>query len=288
VTATGPVAEAVEDEFRGAGGLRLFFRRFQTPGVEPRRLVVLVHGFADHSGRYGDLVQHLAGRGAVVYAYDQRGSGLSEGQRGHVMDYRELLDDLARFVDLAEQREPGLERVLYAHSTGAIAGFDYALEHPDKLDRIILSAPALILKVRPPGWKVAVGKGLAGIAPRVSLKAGFDTRHVSRDVDHVLRTMKDPLVSQAISTRFYREVYLRAAPAALARIEALRVPFLYLHGDADQLVSSDVADEFRRRAQVPGEVHVYPGAYHETFADVNREEVFADIDAWLERPPGPS
>lgn len=278
------VAEATEDEVRSADGLRLFYRRFQVPGLPARRLIVLVHGFADHSGRYSDLVQHLCRQGAVIYALDQRGNGLSEGQRGHVMAYQELLDDLTQFVALAEAREPGLERVLYAHSTGAITGFDLALAHPDRLDRLILSAPAMILAVRAPIWKVAIGKALAGIAPRLSLKAGFDLGALSRDPDHVLNTARDPLVSQAISTRFYREVYLRAAPQALARIEELRVPFLYLHGGDDELVSPAVAEEFRRRATVPAVFHVYPEARHETFAERNREQVFADIDRWLAQP----
>ncbi|MHB8510273.1 MAG: alpha/beta hydrolase [Candidatus Dormibacteria bacterium] len=280
------LAEAREEEFLARDRTRLFYRRWQVSGITPRRLVILVHGFADHSGRYADLVQDLCAHGAVVYGYDQRGQGLSQGQRGHVMAASELLDDLADFIDLAEAREPGLERVLYGHSTGAIFTLQYAYAHPDRVDRLVLSSACLLLGIKAPAWKTAVGRALAGVWPRLTMKAGFNPDGLTRDPEAVRRNLDDPLVSQAISTRYYREVYLVAMPEALARIEQLRVPFVLVHGADDHIVSPVVAEEFARRARVAHQIHVYPGARHETFNEINRDEVFADIEAWLDRPLG--
>src|SRR5438094_126317 len=168
-----------EGEFQAADGLRLYYRACRKPGVEPKRLIVTLHGFADHSGRMPYLLPHLCEQGAVVYAYDMRGNGRSEGQRGHVMDYAELLDEFQRFLALAVEREPGLERVIFAHSTGAILALTYLCEHPDAADRVILSSPCLIVVYKAPAVKVAIGKMLASVAPRVSLNAGFDPASVS-------------------------------------------------------------------------------------------------------------
>ena len=276
--------EEREGTFKTRDGLDLYYVSRRDPSTPPKRLVVTIHGFADHSGRLPFLVEHLARRGAVVYSYDQRGNGKSPGQRGHIMAYRELGEDFEAFLSLATEAEPGLERVVFGHSTGGILAMLFAIDHPDRMDRLILSAPALILTYQPPKWKELMGKTLSSVLPKVSLNAGFDPGAVSRDADVVAANRADTLVTQAISTRFYHEVYDTAAPTALSRIEQLRVPTLVIQGTGDKLVSPRVADEFERRATGPLVVRRYDGAYHETFNDTGREEVFADIDAWLEQP----
>ncbi|MGI8610233.1 MAG: lysophospholipase [Candidatus Dormibacteria bacterium] len=270
--------------FKTSDGLDLHYVSRRDPAVPPQRLVVTIHGFADHSGRIPFLVDHLARRGAAVYSYDQRGNGKSPGQRGHVMAYRELGEDFDAFLTLATETEPGLERVVFGHSTGGILAMLFAIDHPQRMDRLILSAPALILTYEPPKWKELMGRTLSSILPRVSLNAGFDPGTVSRDEAVVAANKDDPLVTQAISTRFYHEVYNSAAPNALARIEELKVPLLVIQGTGDRLVSPRVADEFERRSTGPHEVKRYDGAYHETFNDIDREQVFMDIDGWLEKP----
>jgi alpha-beta hydrolase superfamily lysophospholipase len=272
----------VDDEsFRATDGLRLHYQVWR-PSGKARRLVVLVHGFADHLGRYTYLVPHLVKNGAVVYAYDQRGNGKSEGKRGHVKAYQQLVDDLELFLKLATEREPGLRRVLYAHSTGAIAALTYLYDHPDAVDAVVLSAPCLVLTFEAPGWKTTLAKTINAVAPGFTMQAGFDPATVSRDEQVIADNKADPLVTQAMTARFYSEVYLKAMPAAGARIEELKVPFLLLQGTADKLVSPGVADEFERRATAPGVIKRYEGGYHESHNEVQREEVFADVQAWLD------
>jgi alpha-beta hydrolase superfamily lysophospholipase len=270
--------------FKTRDGLDLYYVRRQAPGVPPKRLIMTVHGFADHAGRMPFLIDHLCERGAVVYSYDQRGNGRSPGQRGHINAYRELGEDLDAFMTLATAAEPGLERVLFGHSTGGILTLLFAEDHPDRMDRLVLSAPALILAFQPPAWKEMVGKGLASILPKLSLQAGFDPGSVSRDSAVVEANKKDPLVVQDMSTRFYQQVYNTAAPMALSRVGELKVPFLLIQGMGDKLVSPTVADEVDRRATVAHEIKRYPGAFHETYNDTDREQVFSDLDSWLERP----
>jgi alpha-beta hydrolase superfamily lysophospholipase len=273
-----------EGTFKTRDGLHLYYVSRRMPGVTPKRLLMTIHGFADHSGRLPFLVEHLCRQGAVVYSYDQRGNGQSPGQRGHIMEYRELGEDLDAFMTLATDAEPGLERVLFGHSTGGILAILFAADHPQRMDRLIISAPALILAYQPPAWKQLMGKSLASLLPKVSLNAGFDAGSISRDEAVVQANKADPLVSQAISTRFYQEVYIKAASTAMERIADVKVPFLCIQGTADTLVSPTVADEVERRATVSHVLKRYPGAFHETFNDVEREQVFEDIDAWLGTP----
>jgi alpha-beta hydrolase superfamily lysophospholipase len=273
-----------EESFLTKDGLRIHYNVWRPAGTA-KRLVILIHGFADHVDRYRYLVPHLVKHGAVVYGYDQRGNGKSEGQRGHVMGYAELVDELDTFVKLATRRERGLRRVMYAHSTGAILGLTYLYDHPHAVDAVVLSAPCLILTFEAPAWKKFVGRSLSSIVPKFTMQAGFDASVLSRDEDAVAANRNDPLVTQALSSRFYTEVYLVAMPATLGRIEELKVPYLLLQGTEDKLVSPAVADEFERRATAPGVIKRYEGGYHESHNDIHREQVFADIEAWLEKPP---
>jgi alpha-beta hydrolase superfamily lysophospholipase len=160
----------------------------------------------------------------------------------------------------------------------------FATDHPGRMDRLIISAPALILAFKAPAWKDAVARVMAGIAPKMTMQAGFPPESVSRDQAVVTANKADPLVVQDMSSRFYSEVYLKAAPWALERIDQLQVPFLLIQGTGDLLVNPSVADEVDRRATVAHVVRKYDGAYHETFNDTAREEVFKDIDTWLEAP----
>ena len=285
-TATAPPAakapaEVGADSFQVSDGTRLHYQ-VSRPEGKAKRLVMLVHGFADHSDRYSFLVPHLVARGAVVYAYDQRGNGRSEGKRGHVMQYQRLVDDLDAFIKLATGTETGLRRVLYAHSTGAIAALTYLYDNATAVDAVVLSAPCLILTFDAPGWKTTVGKALSSVVPGFTMQAGFDPGAVSRDEQVVAANKSDRLVTQKMTARFYTETYLKAMPAALARIEQLTTPYLVLQGTDDKLVSPRVADEFESRAAAHGVVKRYQGGYHESHNDVHREEVFADVDAWLE------
>ncbi|HEY8739407.1 MAG TPA: lysophospholipase, partial [Candidatus Dormibacteraeota bacterium] len=243
MTETATKLDQREGIFKTGDGLDLYYVSRRAPGVAPKRLVMTVHGFADHSGRMPFLVDHLCARGAVVYSFDQRGNGKSPGQRGHIMAYRELGEDLDAFMKLAVDAEPGLERVLFGHSTGGILALAFAEDHPDRMDRLVLSAPALLLAFQPPAWKEMVGKSLSSILPKLSLNAGFDPGSVSRDAAVVETNKQDPLVVQDMSTRFYQQVYNTAAPSALARVDELKVPFLCIQGMGDKLVSPKVADE---------------------------------------------
>jgi acylglycerol lipase len=72
-----------ESHFTTADGLKLLQRCWQ-PDVPPAAVVVLIHGLAEHSGRYAPLAQRLVAEGYAVRALDLRGHGRSEGRRIYI------------------------------------------------------------------------------------------------------------------------------------------------------------------------------------------------------------
>src|SRR3989338_11538789 len=85
--------------------LKRLFERWWAPEGEPRAVVVIVHGYAEHSGRYGETAEYLVRRGYAVYAFDLRGHGRSEGRRAFVRSFDEYLVDVNIFLERVKSEE---------------------------------------------------------------------------------------------------------------------------------------------------------------------------------------
>ena len=67
---------------------------------DPKAAVVFVHGICEHLGRYNYIKEKFVEKGYNVYRYDARGHGKSEGERGHLDDFNDYLEDLNLFIDM--------------------------------------------------------------------------------------------------------------------------------------------------------------------------------------------
>src|SRR3954454_16762750 len=114
-----------------------------TPGVEPRAVVVLVHGYGEHMGRYTSVIEALLGRGYAVYTLDHRGHGGSDGLRAHVEHFDYFVDDLDLLVRKAHEAYPRHPLVMIGHSMGGLIAVRYALRHQKRLNALVVTGPAL-------------------------------------------------------------------------------------------------------------------------------------------------
>ena len=108
-----------EGSLSGLGGLRLY-RQQWLPAAETRALILLAHGYGEHSGRYANLVDHFVPRGFAIYALDHRGHGKSEGERVYVDSFFEYTTDLKTYFDIVRAEQPTLPIYLLGHSMGAL------------------------------------------------------------------------------------------------------------------------------------------------------------------------
>jgi len=273
-----------EDGFlRARDGIPIYHQRWA--GAEPiRGVVAIVHGYLEHGGRYGFVVEHLCPRGYRVYAFDQRGHGRSEGRRGYANSFDEYLQDLHRFLGLIQEREgDGLKLFLLGHSFGGLVALRYAIEHPEGLAGLVLSSPYFGNAVPIGAAKLFSVKVLSRVAPTLALETGLDPALLSHDAEVVRDYKQDPLVTTRLTTRWTTET-LRAQEDVLARAPELSVPCLILQGAADQVsdpqVSRAVYDRLRTRDR---EWRAYEGYYHEIFNETGRERVLNDLGDWLEK-----
>jgi alpha-beta hydrolase superfamily lysophospholipase len=279
------IAQETTETLRSADGLDLHVRRWQDPSVPQRWTFVVAHGLGEHSGRYAKFAGWFSARGARVYAIDHRGHGLSGGPRGHTDSMEAFVADLDLLVTRARAQPDG-PLVLVGHSMGGLIAIAYAMAHPDRIDRAVFSAPVLRVNARVPGWKRALAGVAPLIAPKASFHTGLDAGALSHDPEVVARYRSDPLVHDRITPMANRVTFERGEEY-ISRAAAIKVPFLLLHGADDRLSDPEGSRRFFAAATAPGRaIKIYPGLFHEIFNEPEQEQVFRDVEEWLERPVG--
>lgn len=280
VPASPPSADTVAGTFARAGGADLHWRSWRATG-EPRATVIVVHGFGEHGGRYGNLGSCLSAAGLAVYAYDQRGHGRSPGQRGHIQAWSDYRDDLAAFAGWLRANEAARPTFFYGHSMGALVVLDYAIRRADERAGLVLSAPPLRPGDVAGPLKVAAARLLSRLVPRCPLALRLDPAGLSRDPRVVEAYREDPLVHGRASARWGGET-LAATEWLRANADVVSDRFLLIHGDADPIARVEGSREFFRSASVADRtLRVYPGVYHEAHNDLGHEVRLREVADWI-------
>jgi alpha-beta hydrolase superfamily lysophospholipase len=275
-----PALRRVESHFKGADGLRLF-RRAWLP-ERPARVLALVHGYAEHSGRYDAFARWFAARGAAVHAYDHRGHGRSAGTRTHVDRFGSFLDDLERFLELVRAEHPEGPLTLVGHSMGGLVTAAFLVERAPAPSSAVLSGPALALGPGVSRLRVAAARALRRVAPRLALGSGLDPHGLSRDPAVVRGYLEDPHVHRTMTASLAAEI-LEAIPRTAGAASRVAVPLLVLHGEEDPMCPVEGSRAFFAGVKCAGSrLTTYPGLRHEIFNEPEQEQVFADLWRWLE------
>lgn len=273
------IATSQEWSLPGSGGIELFAQSW-LPDGQPRDVVVIAHGYAEHSGRYGNVVERLVPLGYAVHAIDHRGHGRSGGKRALVDRMEYVQADFDKFVDMVRSRHGGQKLKLLGHSMGGSIAFGYALNHADKLSGLILSGPAMGGLVPP--FQRLVLRAISAIAPNMGTLE-LPPEAVSRDPEVVSAYVNDPLVTTGkVPARTAAEMVLAAARYP-ERAPTMRLPVLIQHGSEDIPVPpADNRALYDLIGSADKTVRIYEGLYHEIYNEPERESVIDDLIAWLE------
>jgi alpha-beta hydrolase superfamily lysophospholipase len=265
----------------GAAGLPLFAQKWW-PSGRARASLAIVHGFGEHSGRYGNVVDWFVPRQHAVYALDLRGHGRSPGRRGHINRWGELVEDVRALLRWAASDAPGTPLFLVGHSLGGVIVPDLTHASQQGLAGIVISAPSLgDLPVSPA--LIALAKVMSRIWPLFTQDVHLDETALSRDqtVGQAYRT--DPLVHNLSSARFGTEL-LSAVRSVRAQAALSTVPCLIIHGGADRISPPESSREYFDSLTIADKTrYEYEGYYHEVFNDIGKERVLADVERWIEQ-----
>ncbi|MCJ7815173.1 MAG: alpha/beta hydrolase [Xanthomonadales bacterium] len=260
--------------------------------VSAKGVVVIIHGLAEHGGRYHETAEFLSGTGWAVYAFDLRAHGLSpdppKASRVHVNRFADYFYDVDAMMELVRNRHAGLPVYILGHSMGGLIAISYALEKPEALAGAIISSPALGThpEFKPPLiLKIMVGI-LSRLAPRLLVDSGLDTQAICRDPQVVQAYIDDPLVSQKVSARWYSEI-MKAMKRAHKNAGSLRIPMLLMQSGADRLVDPAAPGRWAG-ATPPGlvELVLWEGLYHEMLNEPEKDKVRTKLLEWLNSRTG--
>lgn len=261
-------------------GLNIFFQSWTKPDAE--KVLVIQHGFGEHSNRYNNLLNALENEPINVYALDSRGHGRSEGKRGHVDQFQRYIDDLADLIRIVKQEQNIQKVILLGHSLGGVIALQYATEgfNQDNLLGLIISSPGLKVKMDfEKEIKKIAAELLATFMPSVTLDANLDLRYLSHDQNVIEAYKKDPLVHGKISFQMGKNLFhLNAVMKNKAHL--IQVPILMIHGDSDGIADVEGTKEFFNNLVCKRkELKIYKGLYHELMNELpaDREKVLNDI-----------
>ena len=264
----------------GVGGLRLAYRTWEAP--VSRATIVIVHGLGEHSGRYTEFGERMAGYGMSTFALDLRGHGLSDGRRGHVPSFDVFLQELDRFRrEVAGLADLHMPTFLLGHSLGGLIALRYQEEYTARFEGAIIISPWLATAMSVPRWKANAAQALSKLLPALPFRAGIRPEHISRDPDIVEAYRADPLVHDRVTPRFFSEVSA-AMGLALQRSDRLQEPLLFMAAGDDRLVDTDRSLRFARSLTAPDlTIRVYPGHYHELLNELDRATIHREIRDWI-------
>ena len=256
--------------------------------ADPRGVVQVAHGLAEHSARYDRFARALNDAGYTVRATDHRGHGASiAGTPGDfgAPGFEALIADMAAY-GASLRGDPPL--FLFAHSMGSFAAQSVILTHSEQYAGVVLSG-STVLDVLAAGMAETEGPG--GLE---AFNAGFEHRTgyewLSRDETEVDRYVADPLCGFDLPDETVPALFGAAGtladPTALAGIRS-GLPLLVVSGSEDPLAGGGqlvevLGQRYRDAGLVDVVVRLYDGARHEILNEINRHQVTADVVAWLD------
>jgi alpha-beta hydrolase superfamily lysophospholipase len=257
----------------------LYAETFSPPG-DPKGVVLVTHGYAEHCGRYREVAHVLVKAGWAVLTYDVRGHGQSPGPRGFVEHFETYLDDLRAAYTRARELAPGKPIALLGHSHGSLITLRaLCSDNPPQVACAVVASPYLGLRLAVPGYKKLLARVASRVVPSLAQPNSLRVEDLTADKGKQAERLADKLCFDVATARWYTES--SAAQAyVLANANRINVPTTWLVGGADPI--ADPAASRRVADRIPtAQYHDLTGLKHEVFNEVDRGKVFSHLTAAL-------
>ena len=292
---------------KAADGHEIHLQEWQ-PQESPVRVVQILHGLGEHSGRYARFAEAAAMRGIVVYCHDHRGHGEHADQHcylGGKDGWRRLVSDSHTVHQEIRRRQEALPVTLIGHSMGSYVAQSYLIEHALQISGLILSASTWPERLQLlPASMLARIESLRLSRHRHSAlldRLGFgkfnkpfqpartELDWLSRDETEVDKYIADPLCGGPYTVGLWCDLIGGllevGSDSSLQRISA-DIPILITGGEADPVGGdkgmSKLLTHYAQTGHQRLKARIYPGGRHEMLNETNRDEVTRDWLDWIE------
>ena len=259
----------------------IYYRHW--PVVEPKAVVLLVHGLGEHCERYGALAKALNTAGYALCALDLPSHGQSDGVRGHIDSFADHQTAVLSLHTKAKEWYPKQEMFLLGHSMGGLVSTRFLLDHQSLFKGALLSGALIESPQAPPSWQVGIMKVIAAVAPKTQMLE-LDGSAVSRDPKEVEKYMNDPLVSKdKLSARLLVEMF-KTMDECKTRAAEITLPIRIMHGSKDVMTAPSGSKFLHQHvSSTDKEIEIYNGLFHEIFNEPEAESIYQDVIAWLNK-----
>ncbi len=269
------------------GKLQLYSVIHHHKNWKGNKILVILHGFGEHGGRYLHFPHFLHSSIDAMYCLDHRGHGRSEGLRGYVEHFDVFAADVALamsklYEDLTKRFGKAQIHVL-GHSMGGLILLRTLFLYPTiPFQSISVSAPLLKIKAEVPKMKKVAALALSKIWGSLHMASELDAQKLSHDINVVDAYIADRLVHRKITPRFFTEL-LRSMADTMKRNAGITLPLQMLIPLQDAIVDSDNSLEFFRALKHRDKLlKTYPSFYHESFNELGKERAFEDLVSWIQ------
>jgi alpha-beta hydrolase superfamily lysophospholipase/SAM-dependent methyltransferase len=269
-------------------GAQLFYRAW-LPERSTSKALLLFHRGHEHSGRWSEFVQMLALDNVAIFAWDARGHGRSDGERGAAENFGTLVKDVDAFVrHVREQHGFALENmIVLAHSVGAVVASAWVHDYAPPIRALILATPAFRVRLYVPLAIPSLRMKQKFLKPGY-VKSYVKAKMLTHDPVQAAQYDADPLIFRQIAVNVLIALH-DAGTRLLADAGAIQVPTLMLSAGRDWVVSLKAQREFfNGLSSSVKRMHVFPAAYHALFHERERGQVVDRVrDFILERFAAP-
>ncbi len=270
----------IEGNFKAVRDSNIYYQGW-LPDGDVKAAVLIVHGLGEHSGRYGNVVEHLVPKGYAIYGFDLYGHGKSDGKREFVKSMADYTDTITQYKEMIKGWQPGKPIFILGHSMGGLLVPFYLLDHSEDFRGAIISAPAILIPPNITKATVAAGKILSKLAPKAGVMA-LDANGVSRDPEVVRAYKEDPLVFHGKTSARLSAEMLNAIMRVNHEMDQIALPVLILQGSEDKLADPKGAEILYEKVSSEDKtLKVYDGLYHEVFNEPEHSQVLTDVETWL-------
>jgi acylglycerol lipase len=249
-----------------------------------KAVLLVVHGLAEHCGRYMNLVNYFVPCAYAVYGFDLPGHGKSHGKRVYVDRFEDYTKTLADFLDEVRTLHSETPLFLVGHSMGSLVSALFLTRRQEDFSGAILSGPGSVKvpeNISP--FTIFAGRVFSVLMPKMGL-IKLDVSGVSRDPSVVRAYVEDPLVHTGKTTARLAAEILGAMQRISEEANRITLPILLIQGGADKLVDPEGARMlFDTVGSSDKTLKIYEGLYHEIMNEPEREQVLNDMEQWLEK-----
>ncbi len=247
--------------------------------------VIIVHGYAEHSGRYEYTGQYLSRKGFRVFAYDHPGHGKSAGSRGLVSSIDDLvlkLEYFVQFVKKTDKHSMHGKTFMIGHSMGGVISALFASGSGSEIDGLITSGAAVMPLPELKGLPHKLAEAASCFFPELRT-IPLDPRKLSRDEKVVKDYKGDPLNYNG-KVKLKTAVELSGAGERIEKFaEKIKVPLLVMHGSEDTLAKPDGSRLlFEKASSEDKQIRIFEGLRHEIFNEPEKDLVLETVGEWID------